>query len=231
MVRDRVDGVRDGEDAGADRDLVAGEPVGIAAAVPALVMRPDDLDACVLEEVDAADHLRAEHGVRLHQPPLGLAQRARLQQDLVRHADLADVVQKEAVLQRGIGGELRVEHGRKLDGVALNPLRVLARARVLRAERRRERRDGFTVRALQQSALGSLELDEVAEVACVEDELLLAGSVGRAAHGRAHARSGQALDDAEQLERAERLQQQCVGAGGSRDLLDVLHPGQQHDPD
>jgi len=71
----------------------------------------------------------------------------------------------------------------------------------------------------------------VTQVACVEDELLLAGLIGRAAHRRPHARSGQSLDDAEQLERTEGLQQQRVGASGSRDLLDVLHPRQQHDPD
>ena len=67
VVRDRVERVRDGEDPRAERDLLADEPVRIAAAVPALVVRADDLDAGPVQEGDAADHLRAEQGVRLHQ--------------------------------------------------------------------------------------------------------------------------------------------------------------------
>ena len=96
---------------------------------------------------------------------------------------------------------------------------------------RRERRDRLAVRALEQAPLRALDLDQVTQVARVEDELLLAGLVGRAAHRRPHARAGESLDDAEQLERPERLQQQRVGAGGAGDVLDVLHPRQQHDPD
>ena len=42
---------------------------------------------------------------------------------------------------------------------------------------------------------------------------------------------GEALDDAEQLERPERLQEQRVGAGRAGHLLHVLHPGQQDDAD
>ena len=73
--RDRVERVGDGEDPGPERDLLADEPIGIAVAVPALVVRSHDVDAWAAEERDAAEHLRAEDGVGLHQPPLGLGQR------------------------------------------------------------------------------------------------------------------------------------------------------------
>ena len=60
VVRDRVERVGDGEDARAERDLLAAHPVRIAGAVPTLVVRADHLDARPLEERDAADHLGAE---------------------------------------------------------------------------------------------------------------------------------------------------------------------------
>ena len=91
--------VRDGEDARCERDLLSRERVRIPAAVPALVVRADDAEAFALEHGDAAEHLLAENGVRLHAPPLAAAQRARLLQDLVGDRDLADVVQQEPVLQ------------------------------------------------------------------------------------------------------------------------------------
>ena len=105
MVRDRVDRVGDREDSGADGDLLAREPIRVTVPVPALVVRPDDLDPRLLQERDTTDHLRAEQGVRLHHTPLGLVQGARLQEDLVGNADLADVVEQKAVLEGGIGGE------------------------------------------------------------------------------------------------------------------------------
>ena len=40
--RDRVVGVGDGHDPGAERDLLAGQAVRVAGAVPALVVVPDD---------------------------------------------------------------------------------------------------------------------------------------------------------------------------------------------
>ena len=71
----------------------------------------------------------------------------------------------------------------------------------------------------------------MAEVAGVEDELLLVGAAVDAAHRRPHADSREALDDAEQLEWPERLQQQRVRAGGAGHVLHVFHPGEQDDAD
>jgi hypothetical protein len=71
----------------------------------------------------------------------------------------------------------------------------------------------------------------VTQVAGVEHELLFVGAASRPSDRRPHAGSGQALDDAEQLERTERLQEERVGAGGARHLLDVFHPREEDDAD
>src|SRR5205085_8245060 len=44
VARHRVERVGKREDTRADRDVVAGEPVGISPPVPALVMRADDVE-------------------------------------------------------------------------------------------------------------------------------------------------------------------------------------------
>ena len=71
----------------------------------------------------------------------------------------------------------------------------------------------------------------MAEVARIQNELLLAGATLRAPHRSAGDRAGEALDDAEQLERPERLQEQRVRAGGAGHVLHVVHSGQQDDAD
>src|SRR5205085_2187657 len=48
IARHRVERIGDGEDACPEGNLVAGQAVRIAASVPALVMRPDDLEPLAL---------------------------------------------------------------------------------------------------------------------------------------------------------------------------------------
>ncbi len=89
--------VRDGEDPRTLGDLLAGDAVGVAAAVPALVVAADPLG---LLGVEGFRHdPRPELGVRLDLLVLGGVQRARLEQDLVRHGDLADVVHKPGLAE------------------------------------------------------------------------------------------------------------------------------------
>ena len=82
---------------------------------------------------------------------------------------------------------------------------------ILRLERAGERGHGLVVGVLQQPPLAALELEQVTEIAGVEQQLLvrlsLAGGPerGRVQPGR------HALDHGQQLERAERLQEQRVG--------------------
>ena len=88
----RVVGVADGHDAGAERDLLAGEPIGIAAPVVALMARAHDrADAAELGR--GADDPLADDRVLAHVFPLVGVERARGVQDGVGDRDLADVVQ------------------------------------------------------------------------------------------------------------------------------------------
>jgi hypothetical protein len=87
---DRVECVRDGDHARADRDVVAGEAVGVAGAVDALVVMADDRGQLAVAERD--HHRGAVSRVALDQRELGVGQVARLGQDRPRHVDLADVV-------------------------------------------------------------------------------------------------------------------------------------------
>ncbi len=75
-----------------DRDLVAGEPVGIATPVEALVRAADDLADVAHEPADSREHPLALDRVRTNHLPLGLVERARLVDDLLGDRDLADVV-------------------------------------------------------------------------------------------------------------------------------------------
>ena len=74
---------------------VAGQPVGIAGAVPALVVVADRRRR-VAQAGDAAGHLLADLGVRAHERLLGVGQRPGLASIAVGDRDLADVVQPAA---------------------------------------------------------------------------------------------------------------------------------------
>src|SRR5919204_5250587 len=87
-----------------------------------------------------------------------------------------------------------------------------AGARVLRLQRGRERGHGLVVRALQEMPLPALDLEQVAQVARVEEQLLLRLALARGAERDPVEAAGEALDDREQLERAERLPEKCLGA-------------------
>jgi len=84
--------VADEDDARLERDLVAGDAVGIAAAVPALVAVAHDRPHR-LEPIDRRDDPLAERGVRLDQATLLGGEPPRLRQSLARDPDLADVME------------------------------------------------------------------------------------------------------------------------------------------
>src|SRR5947207_14967031 len=93
VARHCVEGVGEGEDPCAERDPVSGESGGIAAAVPAFVMRQDYGQSFAFEQCDAGEDLGADRWMQLDQVPLGGTQGPRLVEDLVADADLADVVE------------------------------------------------------------------------------------------------------------------------------------------
>ena len=69
-----------------------GQPVRVAAPVPALVGRADDRADWAQGRCGVEDAL-AENGVLVHELPLDPVERGGLVEDLVRNPDLADVVQ------------------------------------------------------------------------------------------------------------------------------------------
>ena len=97
--RQGVVAVGDREDAGRERNALSRQAAGVAAAVPALVVTPGDVEAHGQEALlgrrlhHAADGLGPDGRVLLHDLPLALVEAAGLQQDRVGDADLADVVQ------------------------------------------------------------------------------------------------------------------------------------------
>src|SRR5438093_8347418 len=92
------------------------------------------------------------------------------------------------------------------------------RPRVLRLERAGEGRHRLHVRALQQLSLAPLDLQQMAKVACVEQQLLLrpGTSLLRGAERDPVEAAGQTVRDREKLQRTERLAQERVGAGTFR---------------
>ena len=78
--------------------LSPARPFGVAAAVPTLVVVPDDWQHGLKGAHRTADLLAFE-GVFLHDLPLFFCQPSWLEQDFVGYADLADVMQVSATVQ------------------------------------------------------------------------------------------------------------------------------------
>src|SRR6266545_1402286 len=89
----RVERVGYVDDAGAERDVLAAEPVRIPGPVEALVVVSDRRDG-VVEEAEAVDDACPLLRVPLHQRPLVLGEAGGLQQDRVGDRELADVVEE-----------------------------------------------------------------------------------------------------------------------------------------
>src|SRR5207253_5802258 len=121
-----------------------------------------------------------------------------------------------SILGARVIDQFRVDRLRQLQGVALHPLRVRSRAGILGLERGRESRNGFVVGALDQMALAPLDLEQMPEIARVEQELFLGLSLLRRAERDSVQATRKALDDREQLQRAERLAEERIGAGFER---------------
>jgi hypothetical protein len=88
----RVEGIGAEDDPGDDRDVLAGQAVGVARSVVALVARPHHAGDRGDLRHRGEDGLALE-GMAAHDRPLPLVERAGLVDDLGRHGDLADVVE------------------------------------------------------------------------------------------------------------------------------------------
>src|SRR5690606_7682417 len=86
------------EDARVERDALAGEPVRVAVAVPALMVVADH-PRDVAQERNGLQDVLADLGMAADRDVLLLRQTAGLVQDAVVDPDLADVVEEPAVAQ------------------------------------------------------------------------------------------------------------------------------------
>ena len=123
---------------------VAGEPVRIAVAVPALVLVADDASHGAHARDRAQDPL-ADRRVLAHDLPLALVERPGLVQDLVGDADLADVVEQRRGADATDLLAASASASPTLRGQVDDALRMLARVAVALLERRGERRDHVAV--------------------------------------------------------------------------------------
>ncbi len=143
VLRHRVVGVADGDDPRAERDLLAGERVGVARAVPALVAGADHRRDR-REARRGGDDALADQRVAAHELPLVVVERPGLGEDLVGDRDLADVVE--------LGGQAHVVHLVARGGRA-------AARRARRARRRRRRafraRGSLSARIRSMTSLAS----------------------------------------------------------------------------
>ncbi len=167
--RHRVVRVGDEHDPRRERDLLAGELVGIARAVPPLVVVENALGHRV--DAEALEHPVADLRMALEHEPLGVAERRRLPQQLLRDRELAEVVEVAAEsdqLDRRLVG---AEPARDPCGVLADALRVPSVVRVARVDRLRE----ALGRAVAGRAVGAV------------GELLEIGAKDRLGRVRAHA--------------------------------------------
>ncbi len=156
--RHRVVVVADRQDARADRNIVTGEPVRIAFAVPPFVVAHDE----------RRDRIRERHGrddlgadLRVHPDflELFLRERPSLREDVLRHGELPDILQQRRglhaldVVIREAGG------ARESGGVYLHARKVHPPRMFFRVDRARERLDGRQMQIGGPQHIGPLVVD------------------------------------------------------------------------
>src|ERR1700690_1295529 len=92
---DGIEGIGDGEDACAERNFVALETAGIAAAIEVFLVGINDV-ASFDEERNFPEHLVAVIAVLAHDLFFFLVQLSGFEQNAIRNGDLANVVKKRA---------------------------------------------------------------------------------------------------------------------------------------
>ncbi len=93
VAGERIPGVGDGDNARAERDVFTGDAVGVAVAIPALVVIPDDGELAVAGP-DGAENLFADQTVTLDFFELFHGEGAVFAEDGFADADFADVVEE-----------------------------------------------------------------------------------------------------------------------------------------
>ena len=131
MIPERVVAVDHRQDPGADGDGLAAQLVGVAGAVPVLVMVADDRHHRK-GEPDRGDHVGAHRGVRLDDLELAGAQLAWLVQDVIGDPRFAVVVEQSGKLDRLLCFRIGDSHGLgQPDGELLDAPDMAARRRAV----------------------------------------------------------------------------------------------------
>ena len=129
----RLEGIRDGYDPRRDGDFLSVLTIRIAAAVPALVVRPHHRQHIRQIEYMSEETL-ARGGMPSHRRPLELVERTRLREDAIRNSQLANVMKERSKLELStlLGAEAQL--GRDRGGQPTDGRRVLAGVTVLELE-------------------------------------------------------------------------------------------------
>ena len=229
IARQRVEVVDDGQDARAERDLVALQTARVAFSVPPLVVREDERGHGIGKRY-RRDDLRTDLRVDLHFAELLLGEGARLRQDVFGDRKLADIVQQRG---RAHALHLRRRHADRLrhgGRVALHPPDVGSRRLVLRIDGERQRFDGreMELRQFLEMLAARFEAgrrDDVHAIGEIErgrgdDPQPIAGGIAdedqeRGDDGRAHDPRG-AIEPYAARERVERDVRPFRAARGNR---------------
>ena len=210
---ERIEDLDGSDDPGPERNGLAGEPVGIAEAVPPLVVAADEGDD-FLQVDQRREDLGADEHVLLHVLVLLVGERALLVEDLLADPDLADVVQPPAGADRldQLVGAAQLR--RHAGGEIGDPGGVAAEVGVLRLQRVHQRlqrgdRDPLLIGLLQpllRHAQRHLLLEPLIDLLALEGGVPL---LQRALDGAAEVAQIDGLDEV--VERAA-LHAEC-GAG------------------
>jgi len=136
--RQGVEDVDNGDDAREQGNLIAGEVVGVAAAIHPLVMVSHDRPHG-LERADAAARRVADDGMFFHLLVLATRERPFLEQNTIWNRNLADVVEKGAPIERVEIRLIEAEASAERRRVLGQPLAVPLRVRIARLDDATER--------------------------------------------------------------------------------------------
>ena len=134
LRRERIVHVGNAENARRQRNVLAHEPVGIALAIPALVMAAHH--RCdIPRELHVSQHLLAGGGMLPHERPFFVRELARLVQHFGRHDQLADVVQQRADAEPEQRGVVEAGFRGERAGEIRHTLAMTLRVKILRFNR------------------------------------------------------------------------------------------------
>jgi energy-coupling factor transporter ATP-binding protein EcfA2 len=168
--RHGAEGVAGADDARDERDLLAGEPVRVAAAVPVLVAGADDAADVAEEPADPLEQPLALDRVRLDDGPLVVGERAGLGDDLAGDLDLPDVVEERDELRDAPVGTVERELVRNGEHQVDDVPAVITGVLVVGLDHVAEQEGGTPVRVGELEGVIDAALPLAGEVAQQEDE-------------------------------------------------------------